>query len=277
MSEPYGNLRDVHEAQRLWPYLTGLWARRSYIWFVARSELRNRQMTSILGNLWHLLNPLLTIAVFYLIFGVVLTGIDRGADNYILFLAVGVLVFGDTQRAAIAGGNSIVNNRGVIQAISFPRALLPISQTITETLAALPNVAVMFAFAILTGESPNLRWLLIFFVIAAQFVFNAGLAMIAARATAHFPDTTQILPFVFRILMYTSGVIFSVESFTDGESYGWLFDINPLYAYVSVARWTIAGGDLLGVWLICAAISTIASIALGFSWFRAGEERYARV
>lgn len=270
-------LRDVHEAQRLRPYLAALWARRSYIWFVSVSELRNRQMTSVLGNLWHLLNPLLQIAVFYLIFGVVLTGVDRGADNYILFLTVGVLVFADTQRATIAGGSSIVNNRGVIQAISFPRALLPISQTITETLAAIPNIAVMFTVAALTGETPHPRWLLIFVVLAAQFMFNAGMALIAARATTHFRDTTQILPFVFRILMYTSGVIFSVESFTAGKSYGWLFDINPIYAYVSIARWTIGGGPLLGVWAVCAAAWTVGLAVAGFVWFRAAEERYARV
>ncbi len=270
-------LRDVHQAQRLGPYLNSLWVRRSYIWFVSKSELRNRQMTSVLGNLWHLLNPLLQVAVFYLIFGVVLTGVRLGADNYVLFLTVGVLIFSDTQRSVIAGGNSIVNNRGVIQAIRFPRALLPVTATVTEMLASVPNVIVIYGMAVLTGETPHIRWLCVALVVGAQFWFNLGMACVAARATTHFRDTAQILPFVFRILMYISGIIFSVETFTADKSYGWLFDINPIYAYVSLARWCMLGGPLLAVWLIVAAVWTVGILVFGFLWFRAAEDRYARL
>jgi teichoic acid transport system permease protein len=269
-------LRDVHEALHLRPYIQSLWSRRSYIWFVAVSELRNRQMTSVLGNLWHLLNPILQITVYYLIFGVYLSGVDRGVDNYILFITVGVFTFADAQRATTAGGNSIVNNRGLVQAISFPRALLPITSTVTESLATVPSIAVVYAVALLTEESARWSWLLLPVVMAAQFWMNLGLALVAARATTHFRDLQQILPFVFRILLYTSGVIFSVEAFAETSSVAWLFQANPIYCYISIARWTVVGGALQGTWFLSAIGWTLGLLIVGFFWFRAAEERYGR-
>ena len=62
-SAPANELRDAYATDRVAVYLMRLWARREYVWFVARSELRSRQMTSLLGNVWHLLNPALSIAV----------------------------------------------------------------------------------------------------------------------------------------------------------------------------------------------------------------------
>lgn len=269
-------LRDVHESQRVRPYIQALWQRRGYIWFVAVSELRSRQMTSVLGNLWHLLNPMLQIAVYYFIFGVFLDNVNRGVDNYILFLTIGVFVFADTQRATTSGSASIINNRGVLQAIHFPRALLPITSTITETLATAPSIIMVYAVAVLTGESPHVRWLLLPVVVGLQFVFNLGAALVAARATTHFNDVQQILPFVFRILLYLSGVIFSVEAFARGRSYGWIFETNPIYSFISVARWSILGGSLKPTWIIGAVLWTLASVVIGFLWFRAAEDVYGR-
>ncbi|MEY2957463.1 MAG: hypothetical protein RLZZ01_31, partial [Actinomycetota bacterium] len=198
-TSPISGLRNVHETQRLVPYVGSLWARRGYIWFVAVNELRSRQMTSILGNLWHLLNPALQIAIYFFIFGVFLDDVNRGVDNYILFLTIGVFIFADTQRATTAGAAAIVNNRGVLQAVNFPRALLPVTSTITETLATLPSIGVAYGVAIATGETFHVRWLLLPGVIGVQFLFNLGAAMIAARATTHVHDVQQIIPFVFRI------------------------------------------------------------------------------
>jgi len=264
----------VHEPLPLTLYLNGLWSRRGYARFVSISELRNRQMTSVLGNLWHLLNPILQVGVYYLVFGLVLSTAGRG-PNYILFLVVGVFIFSDTQRAVMAGANSIVNNRGILQALSFPRALLPITSTVTESLATAPSVLVVYVSALLTGETPSLRWLLFPAVILVQFLFNLGFSLLAARATTHFHDLQQILPFVFRILLYLSGVIFSVEALGSPDT-EWVFHINPIYAFISIARWTVMEGELQMIWLASAAGWTLTLLIVGFVWFRAAEERYGR-
>lgn len=278
-------LRDVHESAKLLPYLRDIVARRSYIWYVALQELRSRQVTTVLGNLWHLLNPLLSIGVYYVIFGLLLKT-DRGVEggNFILFLTVGLFIFQFTQKATVDGAKSIVGNAGIIKGVKFPRAILPITATITELLASLSTFALMFVILIIGGEFPRLTWLLFPLVVAVQFVFNLGSAMVAARMTTHFRDTTQVLPFFFRLLLYGSGVIFSVDAYaysddrTENASrlIEWLFTLNPMYCYLTVGRWTVLGGELHTNVVISGIVWAVVIVTAGFVWFRAAEDRYAR-
>lgn len=268
--------RDAHDTLRLAPYLRELWRRRAYVAYVSVSELRSRQMASALGNLWHLLNPTLHVAVYYLIFGVFIGGVARGVENYVLFLAIGLFVFADIQRSTVAGGNSLANNKGLLRSLYFPRALIPITAVVTESLATLPSVLVVYATAIATGEP--LRWTWIFFpvVLLGQFAFNVGLALFAARATHHVRDLQQILPFLFRLALYVSGVIFAVESFVTSAAQLRLFELNPIYSWLQIARWTIMGGSLETSWLLSVFCWTIPLFLVGLWWFRNGESEYGR-
>lgn len=269
-------LRDPHRSVGFARYLGEVRDRRQYIHYVALQELRSRQATNVLGNLWHLLNPVLAIGVYYVVFGLLLK-VDRGVDDFLLFLTVGLFVFQFTQKVTIEGAKSIIANAGLLKAIRFPRAILPISSTYAEFIAALPTFALMFLILLSGGQAPQASWLLFPLVIACQLAFNLGSALIAARLTTHFRDTTQILPFFFRLLLYGSGVIYSVDAYVqDNPSVKLLFVLNPMYCYLTIARWTIFGGSLDGAVILSAAIWTVGILIVGFVWFRAGEERYAR-
>jgi teichoic acid transport system permease protein len=267
-------LRDVHIPSGLRPYVAAMWSRRSYVWYVARSTLREKQMNSVLGNIWHLLNPLLQVAVYYVIFGVVLE-VDRGVDNFITFLAIGTLAFTFCQRSTLSGASSIVKNLGLIRAVEFPRAVLPFTSTLTETLSMLPSFLVIGVVAVVTGETPSPRWLLLIPVMGVLAIFNLGAALFAARATSVVRDVQQILPFVFRILLYASGVLFSAAEYAEG-SYRWFFTLNPVYAFLTIARWTILGSDVSASLLLSAGTWTVVLTVTGFLWFRAGEASYGR-
>lgn len=269
-------LRDAHESAKLIPYLRALWERRSYIRHVSMNELRSRQVTNVLGNVWHLLNPALTIGVYFIIFGVVIKS-DRGVDNFLLFLTIGLFVFQFGQKSTIDGSRSIINNKGLIKAVRFPRALLPISSTVTEALASIPTFLVAYLVAVATGTDVTWRWLMLPPLLLLMMLFNIGTAMIAARLTTHFADTTQILPFVFRLALYMSGVIFSVEAYVeDNPLANTLFNLNPYYCFITLGRWSIMAGDLPVKLLVSALGWTVVSLVGGFLWFRAAEERYAR-
>jgi teichoic acid transport system permease protein len=272
---PPAGMRDAHETAKLGPYLRELRARRSYLWYVSANELRSRQITSVLGNLWHLLNPALSIAVYYVIFGLLLQT-TRGVQNFFLFLTIGLFLFQYTQKATTEGAKSIVANTGLIKAIRFPRALLPITSTVTETLASLSTFAVMYVVALSTGEPVTWRWLMFPGLVAVMFVFNMGAAMVAARMTTHFRDTTQILPFLFRLLLYGSGVIFSVDAYAENPTARALFTLNPMYCFITLGRWCLMAGNLRVSLLVSALVWTVVLAAVGFVWFRAAEERYAR-
>jgi teichoic acid transport system permease protein len=269
-------LRDAHEAAKLGPYIRDVWSRRSYIRHVAVNELRHRQNTNVLGSLWHLLNPALTIGVYYLVFGLIIKS-DRGVENFLLFLTIGLFVFQLGQKSTINGARSVVSNKGLIKAVRFPRVILPLTSTVTEGFAAIPTFGVAYVVALAAGVAITWSWLLLPPLLALMMVFNAGTAMIAARLTTHFADTTQILPFVFRLLLYVSGVIFSVEAYvSDNDALKMLFLLNPYYAYITLARWSIMGGDLPTDLLVSAVVWAVLIFIVGFAWFRSAEEAYAR-
>ena len=267
-------LQDVFRASTLRGYVGSTWNRRPYIWYVATGELRARQMNSVLGNLWHLLNPILQIGVFFLIFGVVLKT-DRGVDNFMLFLTVGVIIFQFSQKATTEGAKSIVSNGGLMRSISFPRAVLPFTATCIETLAIIPAVLVLLSVAVLTGQAPDLRWFALIPILALQTAFNAGAAMVAARATSHVRDVEQILPFLFRLLFYASAIIFSADAYIEA-GYRWLFVANPLYSITTSARWAMGIGEI-DRWIVLSVVAWgIGLLAGGFIWFRAAEATYGR-
>ena len=270
---------DAHAHSRMGVYLAQCWDRRSYCWYVARSDVRERQIYTILGSVWYLLNPVLSIATYFLVFGVVHEadgGLD-GSAQFLAFITIGLFVFQFTQRAVTFGASSIVANTGLIRAIRFPRALLPTSTTLTESITAIPTFLVMFGVVALAGETPTFRWLLVIGIIAWQAVFNLGSSFVAARLTSHFRDTTQILPFVFRLLLYGSGVLFSVDAYIDNDRFRLLFVMNPLYGFISMVRWALMDQPVDAGAVLCTAAWTVVVTIGGFIWFRAAEHEYDRV
>jgi teichoic acid transport system permease protein len=95
--------------------------------------------------------------------------------------------------------------------------------------------------------------------------------------TTQFRDTTQILPFFFRLLLYSSGVIFNVDSYAEGnKTVELLFTLNPMYCFITIARWTVMGTPLKQQYVMSMLIWTVVIVFVGFFWFRAAEDRYGR-
>ena len=230
-------------------------------------------MGTLLGNIWHLLNPILSITVYAVIFGVVLK-VDRGVSNFVAFVAIGVFVFSFTQKSVVTGSQSLTKNRGLIRSISFPRALLPITSVMTELLAFLPGLAVMFLTCLVTGAMPRVSWLLIPLLILIQFILNTGATLIAARSSSRYGDVKNILPFLFRLLFYGSGVLFSVDAYVTDDRLRTLFVVNPMFDVLEIYRWAILGGNVSQAEVIALAIWTIALFSFGIFWFRRGETTY---
>jgi teichoic acid transport system permease protein len=255
-----------------------VWARRDFATAVAVGEIRSQNMDTVLGNLWHILNPLLLIGIYYLVFGVILGLTERGGvDNFLAFLAVGVFAFHYSQKCVMAGAKSIVGNLGLIRSIAFPRAVKPLSTVIGQTLAFVPAIAVMLVVSAFTGEPPRPAWLAIVPIFVLQGLFNLGAALIAARLTDAFHDLQNILPFVFRLLFYMSGVLYSVDRFIADDRLRSLFLANPFYVYLSLARAPIMDEVDWDPTLAAAAVAwTVVGLVAGFFYFRAGEENYGR-
>jgi len=253
-------------------YLAEVWRRRDFAILVPVQDLRAQNMGSALGQLWHLLNPALMVAVYFLIFGVIIDT-SRGVDNFLGFLIVGVVWFHLTQRVVQDAAVCIPRNLGLIRSVQFPRILLPAATVNGQTAAFAPALVLALAAVIATGERPSLRWLALIGVLAAQFVFHFGAALLVARIGAAVPDLRQLLPHVFRLLFYASGVIFSVDACGTGESGRRAFALNPIYDVITCARWCLLG-EPVDPWVVAGMLVWgVVLLVVGFAVFWRTDQR----
>jgi teichoic acid transport system permease protein len=132
-------------------YTRALWERR---WFVAAYSSASNSVGyegNFLGQTWQLLTPLLNILVYYLIFGLLLHS-NRGIPNFIAFLSVGVFTFAFCTASLVAGSRAITGNLGVVRALQFPRAVLPISTTLVALMQLVYSLVVLIPIVLLSGE-----------------------------------------------------------------------------------------------------------------------------
>jgi teichoic acid transport system permease protein len=275
-------LREVGLRTPLRAYLRDVWQRREFAVTVPLGELRAQNQDTALGQLWHLLNPLLLIGIYFFIFQVILqVESRRGIDNYLAFLTVGVITFNYTRSAVQSGARMIVKNRKLVQSINFPRAILPLSSMVSETISHLYALPVLFGMVLLSGIGndpvrPRWTWLLIVVVVVVQLLLNLGLSMITARLTFHFRDVQQFLPFVLRLGLYASGVLIPLEIIPQ-DTVRRILQLNPIYNVIEMARDVVLEGTFQPrVWLLGIG-STVVIFLFGFWYFRRAENEYGHV
>ena len=254
-------------------YLRDLWRRRDYLLRVPLEDLRVQNAHTLLGNLWLLLNPMLQVAVYLLVFGV-LIDLDRGVDDYLAFLTVGVFVFHQAQRTVSAGARSVVANVGLIRALRFPRAVLPVGSTIAQLISFAPVLVVMLVVTVGHGHLPTARWLALPGLVALLTAFGLGAGLLAARANHTYRDFENLLPFLFRLLFYLSGVLYSVDRLVEDATLRALFALDPLYCLVTVWRWALLDSEAVGLVWLGAVIWPVVTLVVGFVAFRSREATY---
>lgn len=267
-------------------YIRKLYGRRHFILAFSQAKLTAQYSQAKLGQLWQVATPLLNAFVYFLIFGLIL-GAGRGMETsvYIPFLVTGVFVFAFTQTSVMAGVKSISGNLGLVRALHFPRASLPISFALQQLQQLMFSMIVLLAVVVAFGSLPSLSWVLVLPVLVLQFLFNTGLALIMARLGSKTPDLAQLMPFIMRTWMYASGVMFSIPLMLADKPNvpSWIVDVlqyNPAAIYMDLIRFALIdgyGSENLPqhVWASGLAWSLLVGIA-GFVYFWKAEERYGR-
>ena len=271
----------------LFEYVRQLWGRRHFIIAFSQAKLTAQYSQAKLGQVWQVATPLLNAAVYFFIFGLLL-GARKGIphDIYVPFLVTGVFVFTFTQSSVMAGVRAISGNLGLVRALHFPRASLPVSFALQQLQQLLFSMIVLVLIMLGFGIFPAWSWLLVIPALVLQFGFNTGLALIFARAGAKTPDLAQLMPFVMRTWMYASGVMFSIPAMlADKDVPSWVGDVlqwNPASIYMDLIRYAFMRSDGSGssylpahVWAFALGWAVVLGV-FGFVYFWKAEERYGR-
>ncbi|MEU7904026.1 ABC transporter permease [Actinoplanes sp. NPDC049118] len=262
-------------------YSRQLWSYRHFIASYANAKVSSTLGRTKLGVFWQVLTPLINAAVYYVIFGVVLDA-QRGVDNFIAYLCTGVFIFGFTQSVVQGGIQAISANMGLIRALHFPRASLPLAITMVEIRNMMASMVVLMAIVLVSGEPITWQWLLILPIFLLQTIFNGGLAMATARLGSKVADFKQLVPFIMRIWLYGSAVLYPVTLFSDHLS-GWklaVVEANPMLIFIDLMRHALmedvplsASAPLL--WAQAIAWTLLVGLG-GYVYFWRGEKGYGR-
>ncbi len=266
-------------------YITQTWERRQFIKSLATSKAYAENQNTYLGQMWSLLNPALNAIVYVTIFGFLLNA--RGnLTNTVAFIVIGTFFFRFFADSITAGAKSILNNLNLVRSLHFPRAVLPFSVVLSQLATLLPAMLVMGLFVLLSGLLPKAepvpvgwRWFLLIPAVILVYVFSTGMAFFMARAAAALPDITNTLPFLTRLLMYGSGVLFPISHYVDSQFLTAVLHYQPVAVYLNLARQALMVEETIPLdpqmWLVALGWA-IAALCGGFIYFWAAEGRYGR-
>jgi teichoic acid transport system permease protein len=262
-------------------YTRELWAYRHFIGAHASAKMTSALGNTKLGAVWQVLTPMINAALYYVIFGRILGG-HKDVPNFIAYLCIGVFVFQFTQSAVQSGSNSIIGNLGLIRALNFPRASLPLSAALVEVRNFLVAMVVLMGIVLATGEPINAEWLIVLPALVLQSIFNVGFGLFIARFSSSLRDVKQLIPFIMRFWLYGSAVLYPVTKFGEVLS-GWplrVVEANPMLVFIELMRHALIenapiANSLTVLWIQAVAWSLVVGIG-GFVYFWRGEKGYGR-
>lgn len=228
------------------------------------------------------MDPVLTMALYWFLFGFLLGG--RGSvENYTGFLAAGVFTFALIRQSITAGSRSISSNEGLVRSIHFPRAVLPLAVVGKQLRVFYFAIPIMIAILLITGEPITWQWLLAPVALALIVMFSLGVALIMARIVATVQDISEVLPYLLRIWGYMSGVMIPIADRLDRLGVpAWatfIIEVNPGTVYLNCMRDALMdsyyspGGTLN--WALAVGWAVLA-LPFGLWFFWRAEDRYGR-
>jgi ABC-type polysaccharide/polyol phosphate export permease len=227
--DDFTSTRHVYEPHRVGlppmrSYLRELWRRRQFALEMSRTTLRAQHFKSVLGQFWLVLNPLLLTLVYFLLVDILRSG-NRGPE-FFAHLMAGLFAFHFYAMAVNQGARSVVGGGRLILNTAFPRTLLPISSVMTAFMRFLPTIVVYAVMHAIAGLPVGPETLYVIPIIATIAIFATGMAMLASAAQVYFRDIKNFLPYLMRIWMYGSPVLYYYDEVP--EHLRWIIDLNPL-------------------------------------------------
>lgn len=241
-------------------------------------ELRSRYKGSALGFGWNFAIPLLNLAVFYLLFGVLLGQRPRtgsGEQNYAIFLFVGLLPWTFFASSLGAGASSIIANGAIVKKVRLPLQLLPAASVLSSLANFLLSMVVLFAVLLVFGPRRPEGLVYLPLLVVIQIVMNLGFGYLLAAANVFYRDVQHILGILLTAWYFLTPVLFSVQIVADRPTERELLYLNPMTAVVVAYQRALLDG-LPPEWdrLAYSALVAAAMFALGFWYFRRSKDQF---
>ena len=255
-----------------------LWAYRDLLVLLVQRDFISRYKQTILGPLWHLIQPVITTAVFVVIFGRI-AGISTDEIPQPLFYLCGLLGWNYFSQNISTGGATFVNNAGLFGKVYFPRLIVPVSVIVANLIAfglqLIPFLAFLAYYKFCTAQADAVRfsWLLLLapLPLLQTALLSLGVSLWMSASTAKFRDLIHLNQFIIQLWMFATPIIYPLSKVSD--RWKWIIWANPMSVPVEAFRICFLGRGTLGPTEIAiSALSTLLILATGIAVFQKVEK-----
>jgi len=225
--------RVVSAETPLWERLRSIWSRRELLVRMVRTEISVKYKNSALGLMWSMLNPALNLAVYFLVFQVILR---NGMPRFVIFLFSGLLLWNLFQVGVQTGTSVVVANAGLVKKVNFPREILSLASVGSAFYFFLFQCIVMVVFMVVLHSAPAWNYLpLCLLALAGTLVFAAALGLFLSAVNVYLRDTQHLVEVLMTAWFWACPIVYQYQQNIGNHLTGkkaWLYFLNPLVAPV---------------------------------------------
>ena len=258
--------------------LGALWEYRELLGFLVWRDVKVRYKQTALGVAWIVVQPLVSMVIFSVLFGYLLQAPSNGVP-YPIFAYAGLLPWTYFAGSLTRASQSLVGSANLITKVYFPRLVIPLSGVVGGLVdfgvASLVLAGLMVWYRV--PPTANIVWLPAFLLLAMATALGFGLWLGALNV--RYRDVNYLVPFLVQIWMYVTPVIYSVTLIP--ERYRWLLALNPMTGVVEGFRWALLGGVMEaeppGALFVVSVVITLVVLVSGAVFFRSTERTFADI
>ena len=257
-------------------YWKDLWRYRELFYFLAWRDILVRYKQTVIGVLWSILRPFLTMVVFTVVFGKLAKLPSEGVPYPILVFAA-MLPWQFFANSLSESAGSLVGNANLISKVYFPRLVIPASAVIVSLVDFFISFSILIILMIWYAFMPSWRLLTLPLFILLAFAASFGFGLWITSLNVKYRDFRYIIPFIVQFGLYVSPVGFS--STIIPETWRLLYSLNPMVGVIDGFRWAILGGQsqLYLPGFILSLMLVLASLVSGVWYFRKTERTFADI
>jgi lipopolysaccharide transport system permease protein len=243
-------------------------------YFLVRRDVKVLYAQTILGFLWAILNPLIQVALFTVIFGRV-AGLETDGIPYVLFSTVAIVPWTYMSESMTNSSQSLINEQYMLGKVYFPRAIFPLTPIASKLVDFGISLLLILAVLLYYGVTPTWQLLLLPFFIVLMMVVPAGIGLWLSAMAVRFRDVKFAMPFVIRMLIFTAPVLYTASAMDPTHRF-W-YSLNPIVAVIEGFRATLLGTPIPWVYILPGAVVAVLVFVTGAMYFKKMERVFADV
>jgi lipopolysaccharide transport system permease protein len=254
--------------------LGDLWYYRELVYFMTLRDIKVRYKQAILGIAWALIQPILTMIIFNVIFGNLAKMPTDNGIPYPLFSLAAIIPWQLFANALQRSTLSLAGNANLLTKVYFPRLIIPVSAVMAALVDFFFSLVVMAGMMIYYRYPPTLQilWLPLLILLSLLTALAVGLWLSALNV--QYRDVQHMVPFLVQIWMYASPVVYSSSLIPQGI-WRYVYGLNPITGVVNGFRWALLGGPAPDTMFLISVVAVFLLLVSGLFYFRRMERNFA--